>query len=93
MDTEEIIQELEETPEAILDQVLNFLRFVKAQQAQDAIEDQQDLEDARAALAEAETEGTIPLEAFKQELGVQPCPIELSWRSSSYLSVENREVP
>lgn len=71
MDTKEIlIHELEETSEAMLDQVLSFLRFLKAQQAQAALEDQQDLEDARAALAEAEIEGTISLEAFKQELGL-----------------------
>lgn len=71
MDTKEtIIQELEETPEVMLDQVLSFLRFLKTQKAQIALEDQQDLEDARAALAKAKIEGTMSLEAFKQELAL-----------------------
>ncbi|NEQ25619.1 MAG: hypothetical protein F6K28_42475 [Microcoleus sp. SIO2G3] len=70
MDTNEIIiQELEETPESMLEQVLSFL-LLPHSTVKIALEGQQDLEDARAALAEAETEGKILLEAFKQELGL-----------------------
>jgi ATP-dependent exoDNAse (exonuclease V) alpha subunit len=47
-----IIQKLEETPEVMLDQMLSFLRFLKAQQPQNDLEEQQDPKEARAALAE-----------------------------------------
>lgn len=36
----------------------------------EALEDQMDLEDARAALVEAEKEGTVAWEEFKKELGL-----------------------
>jgi len=36
----------------------------------DEIEDMMDLEDARAALAEAEEKGTIPWEKVKEDLGL-----------------------
>lgn len=36
----------------------------------EAMENQFDLEDARAALKEAQEKGAIPLEAFKKEIGL-----------------------
>ena len=36
----------------------------------EALEDRMDLEEARAALAEAEEKGTIPWEKVKQDLGI-----------------------
>jgi hypothetical protein len=69
MDTKElIIRELEAVSEPLLGEVLDFVRFLKMKQEQERLEDQEDLEDARAAIAEAEEHGTISLEAFKQEL-------------------------
>ncbi|MBH8551073.1 hypothetical protein I8751_01445 [Nostocaceae cyanobacterium CENA357] len=59
-----IIQELEETPEVVLVEVLDFLRFLKAK------EDKADVEDACAALEEAAVAGTISLHDFKRELGL-----------------------
>lgn len=71
MDTKSLlIQEIEQTPEPILDEVLDFLRFLKAKQEQEKLEIQADLEDARAALEEAQQYGTISLADLKQELGL-----------------------
>jgi hypothetical protein len=69
MSTKELIlQELEAVPELLLAEVLDFVRFLKAKQAQEELENQQDLEDARTALIEAKEQGTVSLEAFKQDL-------------------------
>ncbi len=65
-----LIQELEQVPEPILDEVIDFLRFLKAKHDQEKLELQIDLEDARAALKEAREEGTTSLEDLKQELGL-----------------------
>lgn len=71
MDTKSLLlQEIEQTPEPILDEVLDFLRFLKAKQEQEEMETQADLEDARAALVEAKQYGTTPLADLKQELGL-----------------------
>ncbi len=71
MDTKSLlIQEIEQTPEPILDEVLDFLRFLKAKQEQEKLEAQADLEDARAALEEAQQYGTTSLTDLKQELGL-----------------------
>ncbi|WP_250123808.1 DUF2281 domain-containing protein [Chroococcidiopsis sp. CCMEE 29] len=65
MNTKELIlQELEAVPELLLAEVLDFVRFLKAKQAQE-LENQQDLEDARTALIEAKAQGTVSLETFK----------------------------
>lgn len=63
-----LIQEIEQAPEPILDEVLDFLRFLKAQHEQEKLEMQTDLVDARAALKEAKEQGTTSLAALKQEL-------------------------
>lgn len=47
-----------------------FLLFLKAKQEQQELEAQADLEDARAALAEAQHHATIPLADLKRELGL-----------------------
>lgn len=64
-----ILQELEETSEPLLNEILDFVRFVKIKQIQEATENQQDLDDSHQALIEAKQKGTISLEAFKTELG------------------------
>ncbi len=71
MDTKSLLlQEIEQTPEPILDEVLNFLRFLKAKKEQQELKVQADLEDTRNALEEAQRYGTIPLADLKQELGL-----------------------
>lgn len=65
-----IIQELEETDEPLLDEILDFVRFLKVKQTQSALENQQDLDDSHQALREAKEKGTISLAAFKTELGL-----------------------
>jgi Protein of unknown function (DUF2281) len=61
---QKIIEEIEEAPEEILIEVLDFLQFLKAK------EDKADVEDARAALEEARIEGTTSLSALKRELNL-----------------------
>lgn len=63
-----LIQEIEQVPEPILEEVLDFLRFLKAKHEQEKLEMQTDLVDARAALKEAKEQGTTSLAALKQEL-------------------------
>ncbi|MEY2857257.1 MAG: hypothetical protein RLZZ74_1569 [Cyanobacteriota bacterium] len=65
-----ILQELEETSEPLLNEILDFVRFLKIKQTQETTENQQDLEDSHQALIEAKENGTISLEAFKTELGL-----------------------
>ena len=71
MNTKELLlQEIEQVPEPILDEVLDFLRFLKAKNEREKLEMQTDLEDARAALKEAQEQGTTSLADLKQELGL-----------------------
>lgn len=56
-----LIQEIEQVPEPILDEVLDFLRFLKTKHEQKKLESQADKEDARAALEEAKEEDTTLL--------------------------------
>jgi Protein of unknown function (DUF2281) len=58
---EQLIQELDNLPEPLIVEVLDFLRFLKAKRA----EDQEDLADARAALASVKTEGTVTWETLQ----------------------------
>ena len=62
-----LIQELNQVSEPLLEEVLDFLRFLKAKHEKEKLEAQIDLEDARAALKEAREQGTISLEDLKQE--------------------------
>lgn len=61
-----LIQELDNLPDPLIVEVLDFLHFLKAKQEQD----HEDLQDARAALATAETEGTIAWDDLKAEVGL-----------------------
>lgn len=65
-----LIQEIEQVPELILDEVLDFLRFLKTKHEQEKLEIQADLEDTRAALKEAKEQGTTSLADLKQELSL-----------------------
>ena len=70
-----LIQEIEQTSDHVLNEVLDFLLFVRAKHSQDGLninagsyetdEDYEDIEDAKAALASIDSEGTISWEALK----------------------------
>lgn len=64
---EQLILELEDAPEILIEEVLGFTRRLKLEQAEDA----EDLMDARAALATVATEGTVPWEEVKAQVGLQ----------------------
>ena len=65
-----IIQELEATPEPLLNEILDFVRFLKIKQVWELQETHEDLEDSKQVLLEAEEKGTISLEELKNELGL-----------------------
>jgi hypothetical protein len=60
-----LIQQLENTSEPLIVEVLDFLQFLRTKQVQD----QEDLQDARVALATVQTKGTISWEVLKAEIG------------------------
>jgi hypothetical protein len=62
---EELLQTIEQTPEPLLVEVLDFLLFLR-----ERYEEQEDLADIRTARAEIEQEGSIPWAVVKQELGL-----------------------
>jgi hypothetical protein len=61
-----LIEELEDVPEPLIIEVLDFLRFLKVKQ----VEDLADCQDARLTLAGLEAEGTVGWEDLKAELGL-----------------------
>jgi hypothetical protein len=63
---EQLIVELENVDDPLIAEVLDFLRFLKHKQ----IEDDQDIADARQALATVKVEETIPWETLKIEVGL-----------------------
>lgn len=75
-----LIQEIEQTSDYVLSEVLDFLLFVRAKHSQDGLninagsyetdEDYEDLADAKAALASIDSEGTISWESLKAEIGL-----------------------
>ena len=65
-----IIQELEATSEPLLNEILDFVRFLKIKQVRELQETHKDLEDSKQALSEAKEKGTISLEELKNELGL-----------------------
>jgi len=69
MNTKELLlQEIDQAPDSILNEVLDFLRFLKAKQQQEALENQLDLEEARTVLQDIEQEGTISWSSLLSEL-------------------------
>jgi hypothetical protein len=73
-----LIQEIEQTSDYVLSEVLDFLLFVRAKHSQDdlnavsyeADEDLEDIADAKAALASIDSEGTISWTSLKAEIGL-----------------------
>jgi len=75
-----LIQEIELTSDSVLSEVLDFLLFVREKHSQaglninvsnyEADEDYEDIEDAKAALASIDSEGTISWESLKAEIGL-----------------------
>lgn len=75
-----LIQEIELTSDSVLSEVLDFLLFVRAKHSQAGLninavsyesdEDYEDIEDAKAALASVDSEGTISWESLKAEIGL-----------------------
>ena len=75
-----LIQEIEQTSDYVLSEVLDFLLFVKAKHSQDglnmnvdnyeAVEDYEDIADAKAALVSIDSEGTISWDTLKAEIGL-----------------------
>jgi hypothetical protein len=71
-----LIQEIEQTSDYVLSEVLDFLLFVRAKHSQDDLnidavsyEADEDLED-KAALASIDSEGTISWASLKAEIGL-----------------------
>lgn len=62
---EQLILELEDAPETLVEEVLEFTRRLKLEEAED-------LADARAALATVATEGTVPWKSVKMNLNFSP---------------------
>ncbi|MFZ4554773.1 MAG: hypothetical protein ACOYN8_00145 [Pseudanabaena sp.] len=73
-----LIEEIEQTSDYLLGEVLDFLLFVRAKHSQEHLdinvdsheEDYEDIADAKAALASISSEGTISWEALKAEIGL-----------------------
>lgn len=65
-----LLQEIEQVPEPILDEVIDFLRFLKAKHEQEKLETQIDLEGARVALKEVKEQATTSLADLKHELAL-----------------------
>ncbi len=75
-----LIQEIEQTSDHVLSEVLDFLLFVRARHSQDGLkinavsfeadEDYEDIVDAKATLASIDSEGTISWETLKAEIGL-----------------------
>lgn len=63
-----ILQELDQVPEPLLEEVLDFLRFLKMKQEREKLENEVDLRDAQVALTEAKEQGTTSLSDLKREL-------------------------
>ena len=75
-----LIQEIDQTSDYVLSEVLDFLLFVRAKHSQDGLNisagnyeadvDYEDIADAKAALASIDSEGTISWETLKAEIGL-----------------------
>jgi hypothetical protein len=60
------LQTIDQTPEPLLLEVLDFLLFLR-----ERYEEQEDLADIRVAKAEVAQEGSTPWSTVKQELGLK----------------------
>lgn len=65
----QLLQAIEQAPESVLKEALHYIQYLTDRHFE-LQEDLQDLEDSRAALKEAETEGTVSWEELKTELGL-----------------------
>ncbi len=61
-----LIQELDNVPDPLIGEVLDFLQFLKAKQE----EEHEDLQDARVAIATVRTEGTVAWNDLKSEINL-----------------------
>ncbi|MBD1915021.1 MULTISPECIES: DUF2281 domain-containing protein [Cyanophyceae] len=61
-----LIQELDNASESVLVELLDFLQFLKAKQAEDTA----DILEARQALASVATEGALAWEDLKADVGL-----------------------
>lgn len=61
-----LLQELEDSAEPLLVEILDYLRYLKFRHEEDAA----DIRDARAALLEAKQEGTVSWEEVKAKVGL-----------------------
>ncbi|MGG6240224.1 hypothetical protein ACQ4N7_16500 [Nodosilinea sp. AN01ver1] len=61
-----LIKELDDASEPLLVELLDFVQFLKAKQADDTV----DLLDARQALASIATEGTVSWESLQADVGL-----------------------
>lgn len=64
---EQLILELEDAPETLITAIWEFIERLKLEEAEDA----EDLADARAALGAIATEGTVPWDEVKKQVGLQ----------------------
>lgn len=60
-----LLQEMEQVSESVLSEVLDFLRFLKAKEEQEQLENEIDIAEAHQILAEINEQGTVPWEALK----------------------------
>jgi hypothetical protein len=65
-----LLQELDETSDLIIVEVLDFLRYLKAKEEREQQEDQEDLAEALVVLEAVKTEGTVSWDEVKDRLGL-----------------------
>jgi hypothetical protein len=65
-----LLQELAETPDSIMTEVLDFLRYLKAKEDSETLEDEEDVAESLEILDAVETEGTVSWDSIKARLGL-----------------------
>jgi hypothetical protein len=66
---EQLLQTIEQAPEPLLQEALNYLNYL-IEKHLDELEEQQDLEDLKLAREDLQNNRTISLEQLTQELGL-----------------------
>ncbi len=66
---EQLLQTIEQAPEPLLKEALNYLRYLIEKHLEE-LEEQEDLEDLKLAREDLQNNRTISLEQLKQELGL-----------------------